>query len=451
MTETTTVDKQAPAALPPVVAVPKLIQAIGFSFSRRDTVHRAARRYGPVFVLDVPVFGHTVVVADPTLVRQVFTANTDDLINIQPNLSRMMGPGCVFGLDRADHRNRRKLLTPPFHGQSIKNYEKIVEEETLRESANWPQGTEFRTLEPMMRITLNVILRAVFGADGVELDFLRQMMPGWVKLGSRLAVLPVPPVSLGRRSPWGRFAEARHNFDGVVDMLIEKAQADPHFDDRSDILSLLLRSSYDDGSTMSHSDISDELVALLTAGHETTASTLGWAFERLCRHPDVLTALAHEADTDGNELRQATILEVQRARTVIDLAGRHVAAPMFELGEWRIPHGYSILVSISQLHSDSKAFPDPGRFDPYRFVGNRPPTFAWVPFGGGTRRCVGASFANMEMDVVLRTVLRHFTVEPTTAPDEKVHSRGVAYTPKQGGRVVAHRRSATAPLSHRAS
>jgi cytochrome P450 len=191
---------------------------------------------------------------------------------------------------------------------------------------------------------------------------------------------------------------------------------------------------------MSHSDIGDELLTLLAAGHETTASTLGWAFERICRHPRVLAELVGEAATDDNEYRQATILEVQRARTVIDFAGRHVFAPTFELGDWVIPQGYSIVVAISQLHGRTEDFPDPQRFDPTRYIGTRPPTFAFVPFGGGTRRCVGAAFANVEMDVVLRTVLRHFVIDTTQAPDEKAHSRGVAFTPKDGGRIVVHRR-----------
>src|SRR5262249_50754650 len=150
---------------------------VGFIVDRGRMMRQAARRYGPVFAIDIPIFGRTVVVGDPALVRQVFTASTDDLINIQPNLSRLIGPGCVFALDRAEHRDRRKLLTPPFHGKSIKNYERLIEEETLRDAASWPVGQEFRTLEPMMRITLNVILRAVFGADGAQLDRLRQIMP----------------------------------------------------------------------------------------------------------------------------------------------------------------------------------------------------------------------------------------------------------------------------------
>ena len=218
------------------------------------------------------------------------------------------------------------------------------------------------------------------------------------------------------------------------------ARADPELDERTDILALLLRSTYEDGTPMSRSEIGDELLTLLAAGHETTASTLAWAFERISRHPDVLAGLVAEADGDGGEYRQAVILEVQRNRTVIDFAGRHVYAPYDDVGPWRIPRGYSVSVAIGQAHRDPTEFPDPDRFDPNRFVGERPSMVGWIPFGGGTRRCVGAAFANMEMDVVLRTVLRHFTIATTSAPPEKWHSRGVAFTPKRGGRVVVHRR-----------
>ena len=162
-----------------------------------------AKRYGQVFAINVPFFGRTVIVSDPALVRPVFMASTDDLINVQPNLSRVFGPGLGVRARRQEHRNRRKLLAPPFHGQSIKNYEKVIEEETLRESANWPEGKEFRTLEPMNRITLNVILRTVFGADGDELDYLREIIPPWAKLGSRMATLPEPPFRTRAPQPVG--------------------------------------------------------------------------------------------------------------------------------------------------------------------------------------------------------------------------------------------------------
>lgn len=447
ISEGTTAAETTPAPairVPPRPRLPKAFVALSFSLARRQVVEWLARRHGEVFTLNVPVFGNTVMVADPHLAKQLFSANTDDVGNIQPNLSRILGSGSVFALDGADHRQRRKLLTPPFHGKSIKNYEVIFEEETLREAASWPAGSEFESLEPMMRITLNAILRAVFGADGEQLDELRRIIPPWVTLGSRLAVLPMPSRSWGRFSPWGRLAGYRHEYDAVITRLIEKVRADPNFENRDDVLTLLLRSTYEDGSTMSDRDIGDELLTLLAAGHETTAATLAWVFERVTRHPQVLDRLVEEARTDGNEYRQAVILEVQRARTVIDFAGRHVYAPTFELGEWVIPQGYSIIVAIDHIHSRTQDFDEPERFDPNRYLGQRPPTFAFIPFGGGTRRCVGAAFANVEMDIVLRTVLRHFTIETTTAPDEKVYSRGVAYTPKSGGRVVMRRR--TTPL-----
>ncbi len=446
MTEATitTPQRSAPAPrevrLPPTPPVPRLIQGLGFTASRKWTVAQIVRRYGDVFTLQLPVFGRTVIVADPALAKELFMANTEDVGNIQPNLSRVLGSGSVFALDGTDHRRRRRLLTPPFHGKSIRNYEAIFEEETLREAQNWPEGAPFETLEPMMRITLNAILRAVFGADGTHLDELRRIIPPWVTLGSRLAVLPTPARTYGRFSPWGRLARYRRRYDEVIGRLIDAVQADPDFDERDDVLALLLKSTYEDGSSMSRQDIGDELLTLLAAGHETTAATLGWAFERISRHPDVLARLAAEADTEDNEYRQAVILEVQRVRTVIDFAGRHVYAPSFNLGEYTIPQGYSIVVALSQMHHRAQEFPDPDRFDPHRFLGQRPPTFAHIPFGGGTRRCVGAAFANVEMDIVLRTVLRHFVIETTDTPAEKTHSRGVAYTPKSGGRVTVHRR-----------
>src|SRR6476659_8164036 len=198
MTDVTTVDTKAPSSPgtpPPAVRLPKPIQMVLMSGFRRSFLQCAVKRFGPVFAINVPFFGRSVVVSDPALVRSVFMAGTDDLVNVQPNLSRIFGPGSVFALDGKEHRNRRKLLAPPFHGQSIKNYEKVIEEETLRESASWPEGKEFRTLEPMNRITLNVILRTVFGADGAELDYLSEIIPPWAKLGSRMATLPEPPFS----------------------------------------------------------------------------------------------------------------------------------------------------------------------------------------------------------------------------------------------------------------
>jgi cytochrome P450 family 138 len=441
MSEVVTAAPAPPAIrMPPAARMPKVVQGLAFAMSRRWMMQRLTRRYGRVFTLNIPMYGRVVAVADPQLAKQIFTTSPEELGNIQPNLSRLFGSGSVFALDGDEHRRRRRLLAPPFHGKSMKNYESIIEEETLRESADWPESRSFATLPPMMRITLNAILRAVFGADGAELDELRRLIPPWVTLGSRLAALPKPKRNYGRFSPWGRLDEWRRQYDIVIDRLIAAERADPNFAERTDVLALMLRSSYDDGSAMSRKDIGDELLTLLAAGHETTAATLAWAFERISRHPDLLAALVEEADNGGHELRQATILEVQRARTVIDFAARRVNPEVYQLGEWVIPRGDSMIVGIGQIHGNPDVFPDPERFDPQRYIGTKPSALSWIPFGGGARRCVGAAFANMEMDVVLRTVLRRFTIETTDAPGERWHCRGVAFTPKDGGRVVVHRR-----------
>ncbi len=426
--------------LPPGPRLPRVILGLWFATARQHMAARLWQRYGTVFTVNVPVFGRTVMISDPKLAKELFAANPEDVGNTQPNLSRLLGPGSLFGLEGDRHRAHRKLLAPPFHGKSVRNYERIFIEETLEESANWPDGQPFPIVEPMMRITLNVILRAVFGADGAQLDALRRLMPQWVVLGCRLATLPMPSRTYGRHSPWGRLANYRGRYDAVVNELIDAAIADPDFEQRDDILSLMLRSRYDDGTAMSRADIADELLTLLAAGHETTSSTLAWAVERVSRHSDVLARLEAEAATDENAYRRATCMEVQRTRPVIDLAGRHVYTQRFQLGPWVIPAGCSVVVSLEQMHRGADDFPDPAGFDPERFLGVRPPS-SFLPFGGGVRRCAGAAFAAVEIDVILRTMLRHFVIEPTDAPAEKILSRGIANVPKDGARVTLRRRS----------
>jgi cytochrome P450 family 138 len=398
-------------------------------------------RYGSAFMINVPIFGNALVISDPAEVKQLFMTSPEIADILDFNLGLILGPNSFFAISGDTHRKQRKLLTPPFHGRRLRAYEAIIEQEAVREMAAWPEGREFATLGPMMHITLNAILRAVFGADGAELAELRELLPAMVKLGSRLVALPIPRADLGRWSPWGRAHAYRRQYDAIIDRLIAAARQDSRLDERDDVLALMLQSRYDDGSGMSRDEICDQLLTLLTAGHETTATTLAWAVERLRRHPAVLSRLAEEADAGGSQLREATILEVQRVRPVIDGTLRKVRGPGLELGRWTLPEGQVVLVSIYLIHRDETLFPDPGRFDPDRFAGSRPDTYQWIPFGGGARRCIGAAFANLEMNVVLRTLLRDFTLEPTSERGERWHSRGVAYCPAQGGRAVVHRRS----------
>lgn len=401
---------------------------------------RFRRKYGSSYTLNIPIFGRAVVISDPVLVKQLFMTSTDIAKNVEPNLGRVLGPGSFFSLEGEAHRRQRKLLVPPFHGKRMRSYEGIIEEEVLRESATWPLNAEFETLEPMMRITLNAILRAVFGAEGEEFESLRALLPTMVTNASRLVVMPFPEINLGPRTPWAKHAAYRREFDRIIDRLIAKAKADPNLAERDDVLAIMLQSRYDDGSEMSNTDVADQLLTMLAAGHETTATTLAWAFERLRRHPVILRRLVEEVDAGGSEFMQATVLELQRHRPVIDLTMRNVAADSMPLGEWVIPKGYNVIVGISLVHNNDEVFPNAQTFDPDRFMGVSPDNYAWVPFGGGTRRCIGAAFANMEMNVALRTILREFDLATTSAPAERWHSRGVAFAPRKGGLARVTRR-----------
>jgi cytochrome P450 len=401
------------------------------------------KRHGRIFEINIPLFGRSVVVSDPDLVRSVCTASAEQLVNVQPNLSNWFGPGSTFGLDGTRHRDRHRLLAPAFHGRSIKNYERVIEDETLQESADWPEGKEFRILEPMNRITLRVILRTIFGVDGTEGDELEQLsdiIPPYMKLGQLLAFVPAPSFRAGRHNPWRKLDELREAFDRIAGSLVDRAYVDPGLGERMDVLAFLLRGRHDDETAMPRRDICDELLTLVGAGHETTASALAWTFERLRRHPDVLAELVREVDEGGSAFRRATIAESLRVRTVIDVFGRRVSSPSFDLGRWRVPQDHTVLVRIADVHENPEIFPHPERFDPYRFRETRPGAPKWLAFGGGARRCIGAEFAIVEMDIVLRTVLQNFRIHTDAAADERSHFRGVAHTPRLGGRITVNRR-----------
>lgn len=432
------------SVLPDGPTTPRALQgAIGLAAPIRTMRHLRAR-YGSAFMINIPIFGRALMISDPDEVKQLFTSPPELVDNFEMNLGRVLGPGSFFALEGEAHKRQRKLLVPPFHGRRLATYESIIEEEAVREMASWPEGREFATLESMMHITLNVILRAVFGAEGAELQELRDLLPNFVKYGSRLAVLPIPRGRYGRLNPWVRFDRYRGEYDAIVERLFAKAEADPQLAEREDILAMMLQARYDDGSRMTHSQIADQLLTLLTAGHETTATTLAWAVERLRRHPQVLRRLVDEVDAGGSELREATIWEVQRVRPVIDVTGRQVRAESMQLGRWTLPKGQMVIASLFLVHDNEKLWPNASRFDPDRFVGDRPDNYSWVPFGGGARRCIGAAFAHLEMNVVLRTMLRDFRLDPTRAADERWHNRGVAYAPAKGGRAVVTRRRSAA-------
>ncbi len=430
-----------PVRLPPGPRIPKALTGIAFLAKRHRAIAAIGRRYGTAFTVSLPVFGNAVVIGDPGLIKDLFTTSSD-LVGRASNLGSVLGPGSTFSLDGDEHRARRKLLVPPFHGKRMAGYEAIVEEEVMREIESWPEGREFETLAPMMRITLNAILRAVFGARGSAFDELRELFPPMIPVASRLAVMPkVFRRDYGPWSPWGRVQRYRRRYNEIIAELIAEARRDPAFDERGDVLALMLQARYEDGSPISDDHIADELLTLLSAGHETTATTLAWAIERLRRHPRLLSRLQAESDAGGSELLQAAIWEVQRVRPVVEATIR-VTRQRIRLGEWVIPENRAVIASITMSHSSDRNFAKPTSFDPDRFLGAGPDTHTWIPYGGGIRRCIGAAFANMEMNVTLRTLLREFDFGTTYAAGERIHSRGVATAPGRGGRAVVYRRKA---------
>jgi len=450
-----------PIRLPPRLRMPKLVQGIVWLAAKREMFGALSRRWGGAFTLNLPVMGQTVIVSDPDLYRDVYSASTDlierptDLLT----LGELFGPGSTFSMVGAQHLARRRLLTPSFRAKRMGSYEALVEDEVLREIANWPEGQEFETHEPMLRLTLGAILRAVFGAEKAELDELRVLLPPLIALGCKLIM--VPPIvrrDYGPRSPGGRYLEYRRRFDAVIDSLIAEARADPAFEERTEVLALLLRERDENGEPIPDRHIADELLTLVASGHETTSAGLAWTVERLRRHPSLLSRLTDEVDAGGSELRQTTIWEVLRTRSVLEGTTRRTKKRI-RLGDWVIPENTVVILSIRMAHASEETFPDAASFNPDRFAGvSAPKPFSWIPFGGGVNRCIGAALANMEMDVTLRTLLRELRFAPTDAPGERRHWRGVATVPRRGGRAVVYRRTSkvssdadAAPLADHAS
>lgn len=447
---TATTQSSAPIldGLPDGPKLPVAVQTLAMRTRQRPYLERARRRWGSMFTVKAIGLGATVIVSDPALVKQAFRADPTVLhAGTGSPLRAVLGEHSLLSIDEDQHMEQRKLLLPPFKGQRMKRYESLIEEIAAQEIDRWPEGVEFETERSMQRITLRAILRAVFGAEGDQLHSLEEMLPQWTKLGTQLVLAPWLRHDYGRFSPWAKFIDLRTRIYAVLADMIAAAKADPHLEDRADVLALMVQATHEDGSPMSNAEICDQLATMLVAGHETTATTLSWAVERLRRHPELLQRLVEEADEGGKALREATIREVQRMRPVIAFAGRVVRKP-FELGGYRLPLETRILLAACLTHYDPDLFPHPDRFDPDRFLDTMPDTYSWIPFGGGIRRCIGATFAHMEMDVVLRTLLQRVELLPTQAPDEPWAFRGIVWAAGGGGKaaIVHRRQSAPAPV-----
>jgi cytochrome P450 len=307
--------------------------------------------------------------------------------------------------------------------------------------ARWPLGRPFALQPQMGRLTLEVIVRVIFGvreADRREAlqVALRELLDsrGW-RYGFPVPALQRAPFGKG---PWARFLHLRDRVDAFVYDEIRRRRAAPDLDERTDTLSLLLQARHEDGSTMSDDELRDELVTLLLAGHETTAITLAWVFELLFRYPEVERRLRSELDDGGHEYADAVIREALRLKPVVPIVARRVAAP-FDLGGYRLPAGIIVAPAIYLTHRRPDIYPEPGRFAPERFLGRGPSTYAWLPFGGGVRRCIGASFALIEARIVLQRVLASVELTPASAQTARVSQRAVVLAPHNGVPAVVQR------------
>lgn len=431
--------------LPPGPRSPSVVQLAGILLRPRPYLTRLRDRHGDLYSMQIAGMGPWVVPGTPELIREVFTAPSDVLhAGESNNLAPVLGKYSLLSTDGKQHLRQRKLLLPPFHGARMKDYEQMIRDVTVEEIAKWPVGVEFPVVPSTMTITLRAILRAVFGAEGDQEQRLMKLLPKFVERGSLLSAVPQVQVDFGRFSPWGNFLRMRAEVDRELDLLIDQARRDPAIADRADVLALLVQARYDDGEPMPDEEIRDQLITMLAAGHETTANTLGWAVERLRRNPAVLARLQQAVDEGDRDYLAAAIREIQRVRPVIILTSRLVKQP-FELGGYTLPPGTRIACAGVLTHFDERLFPNATEMRPERFLEAKPGTYSWVPFGGGVRRCIGAAFAQLEMEVVLRTILQTYELTSTTDPAERMAFRGVAHAPGRGGRVVVRPRQAVAP------
>ncbi|GAA5121332.1 cytochrome P450 [Pseudonocardia adelaidensis] len=421
--------------------LPSALQTVLVWCLPRWFLDRCHRRYGDVFAVYAAPTGTLVYLADPDDIRTVFAGDPETYRAGEANavLGGVLGESSVLLLDGAQHRERRRQMLPPFHRDAVRRQAEQMAEIAAADVATWPLGREFPVAPRMAAITLEVILRIVIGSrDERRLDALRRALPPVVNTGLLEAAAMVHRPLL-HHWPWRGVRRARAEADRLLRAEIADRRADPELAERTDVLAMLVRST-----DMTDTELRDQLMTLLMAGHETTATALSWTLERLVRHPDALTRAVRAADgaEDGDEYLDAVVRESLRVRPVIFDVVRELAAPA-EVAGHRLPAGVTVVPAIGLVQRSARQYPDPLRFDPDRMVGATLTPTTWLPFGGGARRCLGATFAQVEMRVVLREILRSVELAPTTARSERQRAKHVTLVPHRGARirVLARRRS----------
>jgi cytochrome P450 len=443
--EQATIPSPAATALhsfPPGPKAPALVQGLRYARDPLGFLTGFQRRYGDIFTISFPYFGRVVYVAGPDLVKEVFTASPATFHAGEANatvLEPALGPNSVLTLDEAPHMRQRKLLLPPFHGERIERYGELMRETTLREMESWPLGENFALRPHTQRITLAVIMRAVFGVhDEARLVRFEKLIDAFSARVNVITAFPMLRRNLGRWSPWTRFLRAREALDEFIYEEIGIRRGEAEGGEGDDVLSLLLGARDEDGAPMSDEELRDELITVLGAGHETTATALAWAVERLLRNPPVLARLRESIAAGEDDYLDATIKETLRARPVILDVARKLTAQA-RVGGYELPAGTFVLPAIAALHYREDLFPEPKAFRPERFLDGKADTYAWIPFGGGIRRCIGAAFAEYEMRVVLRAILERAELSAPDPKPERVKIRNITLAPGRGARVSLDR------------
>jgi cytochrome P450 len=428
--------------LPPGPSAPISVQSMHWTVRPIAMLERCARRYGDAFTIRLAGAGDVVVLSDPAAVKEVFTGDPDVLHAGEANaiLEPVVGRHSLLLLDGPQHLRQRKLMLPPFHGARMQRYGEVMRSATEREMERWPQGEPFALRERTQAITLEVIMRAVFGIEDAErLEELRAPLAELLDVSSRrfaVLILGALRAYTGPGSPWHAFERASRRVDTILFEEIARRRADPDVAEREDVLSMLLSARDEHGDTLSDQELRDELMTMLVAGHETTATALAWTWERLLRRPAILARLEREVSAgEGDAYLDAVVKEALRLRPVIMMVMRRLTRPLTVAG-LELPAGTNVGPCIYLVHRRPEVYANPAEFRPERFLESPPDTYSWIPFGGGIRRCVGAAFAQYEMKVVLRTMVERAQLRAARPRFERPRRRSITLAPAEDGQVV---------------